>query len=222
MKKFVYFVRHGKSVANIDKVFQGYDDPLAEEGRKQAIVVAERIQAHIQADVLISSPMARARETAGRIAEKTGWPLVETELFREYLPPSSLVGKPTLGDEGIAYRKAMKENYADPSWHYEDEDSYFDLHERALHALQFLLDRPEERLMVVSHAGFMRAILTAMITSGEPEPELMLRLAAFLKPLNTGITVCRYKDPSVLRNKWRLISWNDHLHLTEHFEDELV
>lgn len=68
--KVVYFVRHGESEANVAPVFQSPDSPLSERGRHQAQLIGERVS-QLRFDALISSPFARARETAQVIAQAT-------------------------------------------------------------------------------------------------------------------------------------------------------
>ena len=70
MTKF-YFVRHGESTANIDGISAGWSDVLlTEKGRQQALEVAHRIQDEgIRFDLIISSPLLRAYDTAKIIAD---------------------------------------------------------------------------------------------------------------------------------------------------------
>jgi broad specificity phosphatase PhoE len=214
MEKFIYFIRHGQSEQNLGDVFQGPDAQLTALGREQAAFVADRTRA-LDAEVILASPMPRARDTAQLIADATGLPLEVQERFREYNPPSTLIGKERRSPEGQAYITGMLEHMNDQSWRFADEDTYFDLHARAVEALAHLIERPETRIIVVSHAGFMRVILGAMMTEGEPNAVLTRQLMRFLKPENTGITVCRYHSAAVRRNKWRLVAWNDHAHLAD-------
>ncbi len=214
MKKLVHFIRHGQSEQNLGDVFQGAESPLTELGRQQAQFVADRARS-LDAEVVLTSPMPRALETARAIARATGLPLEEHDILREYQPPHVLVGRSHTSPEGVAYIAARQAHVEEPDWHFEDEDNYFDLHERARTVLDFLIARPEERIIAVSHAGFMRVILTAMLSEGAADVQLMRRLMRFLRPENTGITVCRYDSETVQRNKWRLLVWNDHAHLGE-------
>jgi len=211
-EKLVYFVRHGQSTANGTGVFQGGDSTLTDLGKRQAAFVAKRFK-DLQTDSILSSPMPRALETAQAIAHTTGAPLETHEVFREYLPPTSLIGARMDTDEGRAYTEALREHYEEPGWHYADEDSYFDLHERACAALDLLEASAHTKIAVVSHAGFMRVLFTAMLSKREPDPRTARRLARFLLPENTGITVCRYRPQETKRNVWRMITWNDHAHL---------
>jgi broad specificity phosphatase PhoE len=213
-EKYIYFVRHGQSEANLDPVFQGPDEPLTQHGIEQATFVADRLRT-IKAEVIITSPMPRARETAAIIHKATQIPFEVNKLFREYRPPSTLAGKHKDLPEGQIFLRQQREHFADQLWHYSDEDNYHDLHTRAIEVLAHLIERPEHCMIVVSHAGFARVIMTAMITEGSPDPLLAQRLTRFLKPQNTGISLVRYRSDATRRSKWRLLTWNDYAHLAD-------
>lgn len=69
-KNKVYFVRHGETEWNADKRVQGSgDSPLTEKGISQAEQLAEKLKNH-KFDLIVSSPLPRARKTAEIIAEK--------------------------------------------------------------------------------------------------------------------------------------------------------
>jgi len=66
-------VRHAESHGNRDRVFTATPDvPLTERGRLQARTAAERLALEHAPRHVVSSPFARARETAGIIAEVLG------------------------------------------------------------------------------------------------------------------------------------------------------
>ena len=73
-----YLVRHGEAENNVRHILNSapvkYEYPLTERGRAQAAKVAEYL-AGIAADVLYSSPILRAKETAEAIAHATGLPI---------------------------------------------------------------------------------------------------------------------------------------------------
>ena len=211
---YLYLVRHGQSEANIGDIFQGPDSPLTELGTRQAVFVAERMRA-MHADVILTSPMLRASSTAEKIHEATRVPLEVCQLLREYVPPTRLIGTSHGAEEGSMYIKQMLAHMDDPVWHFADEDNYHDLHARARAFLAFVIQREERRIVGVTHAGFMRVLLTAMMTEGEPHPDLARTFMRFLKPMNTGISIFRYRASATKRNKWRMLAWNDHAHLGE-------
>jgi probable phosphoglycerate mutase len=71
----LYFVRHGESQANVDQVFAGIKRPapLTRIGRQQARLAGQGIlDMKIGIDQIVSSPLARARETAEIIADSLG------------------------------------------------------------------------------------------------------------------------------------------------------
>ena len=66
----LYVVRHGETVWNVDHRVQGQTDvPLTDNGREQAKELRELVS-DLNIDVVISSPLIRARETAEIIVDK--------------------------------------------------------------------------------------------------------------------------------------------------------
>jgi broad specificity phosphatase PhoE len=68
-------VRHGVTDWNREGRFQGHlDPPLGDHGRREATLVAERLASDdlLRPDRIVSSPLARARETANAIGDATG------------------------------------------------------------------------------------------------------------------------------------------------------
>lgn len=68
-------VRHGITDWNLEGRFQGHlDPPLAEAGRHEATLVAERLAAEdrLRPDRLVSSSLGRAMQTAAAIGEAVG------------------------------------------------------------------------------------------------------------------------------------------------------
>ena len=75
----IYIVRHGETQWNKEEVFRGRKDiPLNEAGRKQA-EHAGAYFAGIPVKRIISSPLARAVETAEGIGTATGVPVERVE-----------------------------------------------------------------------------------------------------------------------------------------------
>src|ERR1700744_3612221 len=62
----IYFMRHGESEANIQKIIQGQelDSPLNETGIKQAIYTGKYLKTHGKFDAVYASPLKRAASTA--------------------------------------------------------------------------------------------------------------------------------------------------------------
>lgn len=87
-RQTIFLVRHGRTALNAAGVLRGrLDPPLDDVGRQEAAAVAE-LFAGVPLDVVLSSPLRRARETAAPIAEATGARLRCDDAFldRDYGP----------------------------------------------------------------------------------------------------------------------------------------
>src|SRR5882762_6928889 len=84
--KYLYFCRHGQSQLNLERIYAGQTDtPLTDLGREQAKLAGDRADG-IQPDLIVSSPLVRALETAQIIAGEIGYPLgkiATNDIFKE-------------------------------------------------------------------------------------------------------------------------------------------
>ena len=81
-----YFIRHGETIWNVEnKICGATDIELTQRGHEQAIKTGEMISEQgITADVILTSPLVRATETARHISEITGIPVeVEPRLIEQ-------------------------------------------------------------------------------------------------------------------------------------------
>lgn len=84
------FVRHGRTEGNVRRILVGRTDiPLDELGYRQAAAVAEHVGTLARPDVVVASPLLRARETAQAIADVLELPVdIEPDIaelnFGEY------------------------------------------------------------------------------------------------------------------------------------------
>lgn len=70
-------IRHAQSSANAERRIQGHlDVPLSERGLRESALLAERL-AQQAIDVLYTSPLRRARQTAEVVGAKLGLELIE-------------------------------------------------------------------------------------------------------------------------------------------------
>lgn len=92
----IIFLRHGPAGEREDWAKTGRPDserPLTPEGRKRSREAAKGLAAFIEtADLVATSPWARAKETAEIAAKALGAPLVETNFLLPHRSPASLAG----------------------------------------------------------------------------------------------------------------------------------
>lgn len=208
--KIIYLIRHGESEGNANHVVQKEDSPLSGLGQKQAEQIAKRVQ-QLPAEVIITSPAARAKETALLIKSSHDLPLEESPLLVECRHPSEQYGLPK--DELYhQVRNTIRDNFGKPDWYYSDEESYFDLMKRSRAVLHYLQDRPESHLIVVTHGMFMRMLIAVIIHGEQVTPSIVRSYQDHLLTNNTGIALVQCDD-SHTPPVWALRVWNDHAHL---------
>ncbi len=79
----IYLIRHGQSVGNLHKTFLGHTDlDLTELGHRQAENVAEFLK-DLKVDVIYSSDLMRAYNTAVHTAEVKGMEITKSQNLRE-------------------------------------------------------------------------------------------------------------------------------------------
>ena len=82
-RRRVLLLRHGQTTWNVQSRFQGQlDIDLDDVGRGQAERAGELL-ARLRPDLLVSSDLRRARDTAGALARRTGLPVTYDERLRE-------------------------------------------------------------------------------------------------------------------------------------------
>lgn len=203
----LYLIRHGESVANINDLYHFPDTPLSGEGKKQSEIIAQRIS-KLPIDIIYSSDLLRASQTAMAISEKTGKQIEFTPLLREFRKPSKLWGKSDDYSESKTYVKLQKENFNNPNWKWEDDESYNDLKIRATKILKmFSIKHHDKQIVVVCHGAIIKMIAAVAIIEGELTPQVFWNFWHNLWIKNTGVTVLEYKN-----HKWTLLTWNDVSH----------
>lgn len=191
MSTLLCLVRHGESEWNLEKRIQGQSDPaLTMLGGRQAEAVAERL-AGDPWDLLYSSDLARARETAERIARRIRLEIRFREALRERYQ-----GK-LEGMLAVDARKA----YPDFDAPEVGRETIAQLRARAVEAISGILDEGRnKRLIVVCHGGVIRAYLHHLEDLGAPVKPV--------ETLNTSITLIRWLEDSP-----EILAVNDATHL---------
>ena len=79
----VILIRHCEAEGNVKQIFQGHTDaPITENGRRQLELLALRLR-NTKIDVLYSSPLVRAYETAVAINQYHNLPILQEQGLME-------------------------------------------------------------------------------------------------------------------------------------------
>lgn len=154
------FLRHGESIGNAQARWQGQSDyPLTEKGRAQAQALAKRWKSEgMKFDLIIASPLVRAKETAEIIASALG---ANVE-FDAILLERHIGEMEGLTAEEV--RKRPQPPYVTPYDPIGGEgEGDWALFLRAGQALHRLLRRPSGSYLIVSHGGLLNQLMNAIV-----------------------------------------------------------
>ena len=163
---YVYFVRHGETVWNVEnKICGTTDSPLTQRGREQARQTGENILAEgIKADEILYSPLSRAMDTAKIISEMTGIPCrVEPRLIEQNF--GKWESTPRDGED----LKKAKESFV---CRYDGGESMLHLAQRIYNLLDDIkAEAGEKTYILVAHNGIARVVQSYFtdMTNGEYE-----------------------------------------------------
>lgn len=185
MRKVVYFVRHAEAGVNTDPLMKEGGDVLTEKGFREAQMIAERLL-KIPFEKIYTSKILRARLTALKIGDGVGKvPFIE-EAFKE---------------RKVVYMSSSE---------YFFEEKYEDFLARVLEAKVFLEHLPDEKIVVVSHALFIRAFLACIFLGDKLTEDILVDFERALVIHHASLTKCEYDFE---KKKWRIVFWNDVSHL---------
>ncbi|MBQ2679368.1 MAG: histidine phosphatase family protein [Firmicutes bacterium] len=160
MIKRLFLVRHGQTPWNAEKRYQGITDiPLSEEGRNQARLLADEFEkTHI--DVIYSSPLQRAYDTAKEIASRKGIDIIVEDSFIE-IDYGEWEGKtiPELTALYGDYHIETLKHPGDDRYKFPGEGSFRNVLKRITPALDRIMNEPENEgksVMIVAHGGILK------------------------------------------------------------------
>lgn len=210
----ILLIRHGETAWNAERRLQGHlDIPLNGEGERQARLLAGALAPeHI--DLLVSSDLGRARQTAQAVAALRGMPLQIEPGLRE-----RCYG----GFEGLLYSEIEQRFPAEfAAWQARDIDAvlpdgkncgetFRQFYARATEAILGLAkDNPGRTLALVAHGGVLEC---AYRMAGN----LPLETPRDFKVYNASINRFRVEDGRLV-----LASWGEVSHLRPAVLDELT
>jgi probable phosphoglycerate mutase len=200
MTDFV-FIRHGETDWNRQQRWQGHADiPLNEVGLAQAARLGERLAGE-RADMLVSSDLTRARQTAQPLAE--AWqatPVLESGFREQGFGIFEGLDAPTIKAQHADLWVRWLEHSAD--FAPPGGESLRQFHARVIAAVQAAAERhPGRTLVVVTHGGVL---------------DMLWRTVHGL-PLD-GLRACEIPNTGINRLRWTngtldIVQWADAGHL---------
>ena len=203
----LYFMRHGETVWNTERRYQGMTDiELSQEGLRQAECAAKRFK-NIKIDKIYASPLKRAMKTAEKIAAEKGLEIISEDDFRE-IHFGEWEGKtvPELTEKyGESYTNFIREPH---KYGFPGEGSVENVINRIKPGIDRLIAEEKGNVLIVSHGGIIRLMI--MYIMG-------LDSSWFTKMWinNTGVSIVEIKNDRKL-----LLTLNDSAHLAETGQNE--
>ena len=199
----LYFVRHGKTLWNLEGRFQGAsgDSPLLEKSIETLKQLGQYLQ-EIPFDVIYSSDLPRAKTSAQIIQSqlKDSCPLQETSLLREW-QLGKLEGAKFATLKAIYpdQMNALRSNLAKFDSTMFGAESVYQTTQRTIQFIKSLKSKPFEHVMIVGHGANLTASLRTLLGYKEP----LLRKDGGLA--NASLTILETHD----FEKFTLDTWND-------------
>lgn len=157
VKKKILLVRHGATGYNEADLLQGrIDNPLSPSGRNEADLLAKRLQAE-KIEIIFSSPLARAVETAEIINRFHRAPVQIIDPFIE-IDMGEWDGSSfsTIQERDVSYYQRW---VADPKTPAPGGESFSQVYRRVNRGIRKVLAASEQHILITAHATVNRAIL---------------------------------------------------------------
>lgn len=151
----IYFMRHGEGMDDVEDKYGGWGDlPLSEEGRRQAKESIEKI-GKLNIDIVLSSPLKRAMETAEIVGEGMGLDVKKWLYLKERNTYGLMCGES---------KEEIEEEYPELHNAYENDEwlagaeKYEDLVKRLEIMMRKIKEFKFDKILAVTHGKVLGAI----------------------------------------------------------------
>jgi broad specificity phosphatase PhoE len=191
---------------------EGDVDRLSERGWEQARGLGRRLEGE-GIETIVASPMRRAQETASAINEVLDLPVsTDEDLFEVRQSDAFYANLPHAAEHAtLAWMPTAPRDEAP-----EGAESFDDILGRVVRVRERLEAAGSERILAVSHYGFLHYLLGLTMFREDFGPEHLLGVYS-LGHANTGISIFTRHERRELDGipfpGWALTTWNDRAHL---------
>ncbi len=192
--------RHGQSIANAEFRFAGHSDfDLSDIGRAQAELTAEYICANEKIDIIYSSDLARAYNTALPTSKRLGIEIIPTQELREIFA-GEWEGR-TTAELAVEYEKdfgVWKNDYANSRC--TGGESTAEVYDRVVTAVKRLAAENDGKTLLIStHATVVRALCAhALGLTADQTGEIPFTH-------NASINIFTYEDGKLVPEKTNIV-----------------
>lgn len=202
-----FLVRHGQTLWNKEFKYQGQSDvPLTDEGRYQAKLLSESLEGE-RIDTVYASDLERTIETAEIIAKPHGLKVALAPDMREI---NFGIWEGYTYEEIIAQWPEEFEKWKEDPFRISppDGETFLELCTRVSKFLKITARKhPEENVLIVSHAGPIRAVLLTLLN-------LKYEFFWKFKISNTSLTIIEYDGEKDLgESEAFIVTVNNESHL---------
>jgi 2,3-bisphosphoglycerate-dependent phosphoglycerate mutase len=201
----VTLIRHGETAWNVNGRWQGQAAvPLNDEGRRQAMLLAEHLWPRAaEFAAIYSSDSIRAHETAELVASRLDKAVQLDARLREIDLGEwqGLTSEEVQAWDGERLQKVRADSWNNPR---PGGESFAQVAERALSAIHEFVERHQgEHILAVSHGGTIRCVLQ----------RLGIDVGGTFPVGNTSLTVLLHSHNGANETPWKLDVFNltDHL-----------
>jgi probable phosphoglycerate mutase len=201
-------VRHGETLWNVERRFQGHEDsPLTDRGKAQADALGARLE-RMNFDALVSSDLGRARETADIIARRSGLSSYETDSRLRERHYGMMEGLRIMEVRAKQPGLFAAWNADDPDFVIPGGESHRQHYERnAAFIQEWDGARPGTVTVVVAHGGVMDSVFRFVTGAQLAQPRCFVTTNASLSVICHGLFYGT--------KRWVIQAWNDTGHLND-------
>ncbi len=152
----IYLIRHGETTGDIEDRYGGnYDDHMTEHGKQQLEKTADSLLGK-DVEIIFTSPLIRARESAEIIKKKINTPVEVTDGLQErhYGVLAGLTKA-----EALEKYPEVVEAHKDPMNTDSEGESYEDFKNRVIGTFKVITSKDYKTIAIVSHGGPIKQIL---------------------------------------------------------------
>ncbi len=201
MDNKIYILRHGETAWNIEKVFRGQAEvPLNDNGRAQAELAAQYLKDK-GIEMVYTSPLERAVETAAAVSGATGLEAVKDDAFSG-MNFGKWQGRPHTEIKEEDPEKFLDFHHGDGSLRVPGGETFQEVMDRGMDGLKSIVEEhPGKTVLIVTHRVVCKLLVLGALGAG---------VGSFWKIKLDTASVCRLDRE---KDKWVVRKVNENFYL---------